>query len=152
MALSKSLKSPVSSFPSHDVEPWCSPLLPFQIHVDDYKLKLYQSLRVGSNDSKDSPGSFQIFEAPALAGFQCGNSSQVGCLTHDTNSRLHSCEKGMRCDKITHNTVWIRPIVTRTKLGVEIAEAGVGGGGGDLTQRPELEFDNDTVISQLLEA
>jgi DNA cross-link repair 1C protein len=76
----------------------------------------------------------------------------VGCLTRDTNVRIHSCENGVRCNAVTNNAVWIRPIVTRNNLGVEIAELGVGGGGGDLTQRPELEFDNDAVISQLLEA
>ena len=77
-------------------------------------------------------------------------SSQLGCLTSNTKARIHSCERGMRCEAITENTIWIRPIVTRNKLGLEIAEAGVGGGGGDLSQRPELEFDSDAVISQLL--
>lgn len=68
------------------------------------------------------------------------------------NVRIHSCEKGMQCDFIkNHNeVVWIRPIITRTKLGAEIAEIGIGGGGGDLTQSPELELDSDVVIEQLL--
>jgi DNA cross-link repair 1C protein len=86
-----------------------------------------------------------------LAGYQCGNTPQEGCLTRSTNVRIHSCEKGMRCDAINDKTVWIRPIVTRTELGEEIAEVGVGGGGGDLTQRPELEFDDDAVINKLLD-
>jgi len=123
-----------------------------QIHVDNYKWKLYQSLRKDYSDKGNSPESFHVSEGPVLAGYQCGNTPQLGCLTRDTNVRIHSCEKGMRCDAITDNTVWIRPIVTRTKLGVEIAEVGVGGGGGDLTQRPELEFDSDSVISQLLDS
>jgi hypothetical protein len=123
-----------------------------QIHVDNYKWKLYQSLRRDYSDKGNSPESFHVSEGPVLAGYQCGNTPQLGCLTRDTNVRIHSCEKGMRCDAITDNTVWIRPIVTRTKLGVEIAEVGVGGGGGDLTQRPELEFDSDSVISQLLDS
>jgi hypothetical protein len=55
----------------------------------------------------------------------------------------------MHCPTINEKTVWIMPIIARTKHG-EIAEVGVGGGGGDLAQRPELELDNDFVIDQLL--
>lgn len=114
-------------------------------------MKLYESLRADSSHVNDSTASFHISEGPVLAGFQCGNSPQAGCLTSDMNARIHSCEKGIRCNAINDKTVWIRPIVTRTKLGVEIAEVGVGGGGGDLTQRHELQFDDDAVISQLID-
>ena len=86
-----------------------------------------------------------------MVGYQYGNTRQEGCLTRSTNVRIHSCEKGMRCEAVTDKIVWIRPIVMRTELGVEISEVGVGGGGGDLAQRPELEFDNDAVISKLLD-
>jgi hypothetical protein len=55
----------------------------------------------------------------------------------------------MHCSAINEKTVWIKPIIARTKDG-DIAEIGVGGGGGDLIQRPELELDNDSVIDQLL--
>lgn len=146
MALSKTLKCPVS-FPVLSHAFWSLTIK--QIHVDNYKWKLYQSLG-DSNDKGNRPGSFHVSEGPVLAGYQCGNTPQVGCLTRDTTSRIHSCDKGMRCDTITDQTVWIRPIVTRIKDGVEIAEVGVGGGGGDLTQRPELEFDGNEVIGQLL--
>ena len=84
-----------------------------------------------------------------MTGYVCGNIPQEGCLTDDQTVRLHSCEKGMHCPTITDKTVWIKPIITRTQFG-EMAEVGVGGGGGDLTQRPELELDNDFVIDQLL--
>jgi hypothetical protein len=55
----------------------------------------------------------------------------------------------MHCKTINEKTVWIRPIVTRTKGGVEVGELGVGGGLGDLTRRPELELD-DFMIDQFL--
>ena len=57
----------------------------------------------------------------------------------------------MNCSAINENIVWIRPIITRTKNGYEIAETGIGGGGGDLAQRPELELDSDHILIQLLE-
>ena len=156
MALSRKLKSPVRyPLPLSFSEVDDSANIPPQIHVDNYKWKLYRSLRgdcIEKSDKSDGSASFHVSEGPVLAGFQCGNTPQVGCLTRDTNVRIHSCEKGLRCEAVNDNTVWIRPIVTRTNLGVEVAELGVGGGGGDLTQRPELEFDNDAAISQLLEA
>ena len=55
----------------------------------------------------------------------------------------------MHCPTVNDRTVWIKPIIARTKRG-EMAEVGVGGGGGDLAQRPELELDNDFIINQLL--
>jgi len=97
-------------------------------------------------------GPFLAHEGPVLTGYKCGNTPQVGCLTSDHNVRIHSCEKGMHCAAINDDkTVWIRPIVTRTTNGDEIAEMGLGGGGGDLTQRPELELDSGYLISQFLE-
>lgn len=120
-----------------------------QIHVDDYKLRLYQSLRENPGERYQS-GFFPAHEGPVLAGYQCGNTPQVGCLTDDINVRIHSCEKGMHCQAINEKTVWIRPIVTRTRAGVEIGEMGVGGGGGDLTRRPELELDGGFMIDQFL--
>ncbi len=84
-----------------------------------------------------------------MTGYVCGNTPQEGCLTGDQTVQLHSCEKGMHCPAINDKTVWIKPIIARTKHG-EMAEVGVGGGGGDLAQRPELELDNDFIIDQLL--
>ena len=86
-----------------------------------------------------------------MTGYKCGNTPQAGCLTDDQNVRLHSCEKGMQCTAINENIVWIRPIITRLENGEEIEEIGVGGGGGDLTQRPELELDSEYLVAQLLE-
>jgi hypothetical protein len=89
-------------------------------------------------------------DAPVLAGYQCGNSHQVGCLTNDTKARIHSCEKGMQCETIDDNTIFITPIITRTKLGEEMEEIGIGGGAGDLTRRPELDLGNALVLEEIL--
>jgi DNA cross-link repair 1C protein len=129
MALSRALKSP--------------------IHVDSYKMRLYQSLRGYSSGERDLSRPFIAHEGPALTGYKCGNTPQSGCLTHDQSVRIHSCEKGMGCSAINEKTVWIHPIITRAS-GYEMGEIGIGGGGGDLTQRPELELDNDFAIERLL--
>ncbi|KAF4632007.1 hypothetical protein G7Y89_g6124 [Cudoniella acicularis] len=126
MTLSRALKSP--------------------IHVDEYKIRLYQSLRGDANSNPSGP--FLAHEGPVLTGYQCGNTPQVGCLTTNENARIHSCEKGMNCPAINENIVWIKPIITRTKNGGEIAEAGVGGGLWDLAQEPE---DNPAILGQLIQ-
>ena len=115
MALSKALKSP--------------------IHVDTYKYRLYQSLR-GDAESTTFPAN----EGPALMGYTCGNRWQDGSLTSNTKVRVHSCEKGMHCFTLNENTVWIRPIITRAR-GEDVEELGIGGGGGDLVQHPDLVLD-----------
>ena len=114
-------------------------------------MRLYSSLRGEPHRNNDAhlSGSFLAHEGPALAGYKCGNALQSGCLTRDPNVRIHSCEKGMHCDTLNDKTVWIRPIITRTKIG-EVPEVGVGGGGGDLSRRLEIEFDSEGVIDQFL--
>lgn len=62
---------------------------------------------------------------------------------------MHSCEKGLHCEKVDSKTVFIRPIVARNKYGREVGELDIGGGGGDLTRRPELELDNPFVIDDI---
>ncbi|KAH8597615.1 beta-lactamase-like protein [Bisporella sp. PMI_857] len=118
-----------------------------EIHVDDYKLKLYQSLR-GSPDLPSSQ--FLPNDGRVLTGYICGNTAQAGFLTNNTNARIHSCEKGMQCANVNEKTVWIRPIIARTLSGVEIGEIGIGGGGDDLSRNPELDLENDCVIDQFL--
>ena len=121
-----------------------------QIHVDRYKMRLYEALR-GTTNKEQHSGPFIASEGPQLTGYKCGNTPQAGCLTNDENVRLHSCEKGMHCSAIQNKKiVWIKPIVTRTKDEGEIEELGVGGGGGDLAQHQELEV-NSTIIDQLLD-
>jgi DNA cross-link repair 1C protein len=78
------------------------------------------------------------------------NTEQPGILTLDSTVKLHSCEKGTKCHQLDDSTVWIRPIIARTASGQEICEMGVGGGGGDLTQNPELELESDTVVQKLM--
>jgi hypothetical protein len=137
-----------TSFISNRLELNCT-----KIHVDKYKLGIYESLR-GTPDTKDpsgkySSGPFLAHEGPALAGWKCGNTPQVGCLTSDPEARIHSCEKESGCPSLNNKTVWIRPIVARTEHG-EIAEVGVGGGGGDLTGQPQLEVDSTYDIEEFL--
>ena len=118
-------------------------------------MRLYESLRGKHKSSKDPTddsylsGPFLAHEGPALTGYKCGNTPQLGCLTSDPKVRIHSCEKGLHCQSLNEKTVWIRPIITRTKHG-EMAEVGVGGGGGDLKQRPELVLDSESDIVEFL--
>jgi DNA cross-link repair 1C protein len=113
--------------------------------VDKYKMRLYQALRGGLQEG----AAFLTQEGPGLAGYTCGNTPQAGCLTIENNVRIHSCEKHTQCSAIDDGIVWIKPIVTRLKGGAEIAEIGIGGGAGDLTQRPELELDSDFILQRL---
>jgi hypothetical protein len=112
-------------------------------------MRLYQSLNVDSGGDGLS-GSYFSQEAPILTGHKVGNTDHPGILTLDATVRLHSCEKGIRCSHLGDNIVWIRPIIARTSSGQEIGEMGIGGGGGDLTQRPEVELDSDAMIWQLM--
>lgn len=159
----KELLQKVSNYPPETVfhfaawtfgyeEVWMalSRALKSQIHVDHYKLRLYQSLRRDFSDKSNPSAVFLTHDGPVLAGYICGNTPQAGCLTSSVNVRLHSCEKGMHCELINEKTVWIKPIITRMKNGLEIGEIGVGGGGGDLIRRPELELDNGRMIDQFL--
>ena len=114
-------------------------------------MRLYKSL---GGDHKEKDRKFSAFVAhagPVLAGYTCGNSPQSGVLTTDTSVRLHSCEKGMHCPAINEKTVWIKPIITRTRNGAEVGEIGIGGGGGDLTHRAELELDDYDAVEQCVE-
>lgn len=109
-----------------------------QIHVDDYKIKVYESLRV----KHDNDYIHLSPEAPALTGFSCGNRFHPGCLTRDPNVRLHSCEKGSGCPTMqktaTRNVVWITPIVAHLRHNDDMVEVGIGGGAGDLEDADQL--------------
>lgn len=107
-------------------------------------MRLYNALRAPD-------GSALAPEAAALGGFTCGNTPQLGCLTTDNTVRIHSCGKGVGCPAINDEIVWIQPIVTRTKSGEDIEEVGIGGGGGDLSRRPELDLTNPAIFQQLLQ-
>ncbi|CAG8974477.1 hypothetical protein HYALB_00010863 [Hymenoscyphus albidus] len=117
------------------------------IHVSKYNMRLYRSLGGPENNS----GSALAPEALYLTGYTVGNTPRHGCLTTDNNVRLHSCRKGTNCPAINDSIVWIQPIVARTKSGAEIAEVGVGGGDGDLSQSPQLDLNNPAVFQKLLQ-
>ena len=113
-----------------------------QIHVDDYKYRLYHRLSHISDDANPDP------EGSALIGFPCANHRQAGCLTRDQNVRLHSCECGTGCpvlDKAA--TVHITPVLSISATGDVLLEKGAGGGAQDLIQTHSLELDSKDIVS-----
>ncbi|KAI9848766.1 MAG: hypothetical protein M1837_006853 [Sclerophora amabilis] len=134
------------TFGYEDVWIALSSALGTQVHVDDYKLKLYYSLGGGGGGALDRERPWLCREAFALGGFKLGNSLQPGILTKDQNARVHSCERGTCCTVNTReNVVDITPAITRLDDGTYLPE--LGAGGGDLAQVHELELnDADAVI------
>lgn len=134
-----------------------------QIHVDEYKLRIYQSLRqtvdevpmtgreMRSDKTHRTHDMYLAPEAAALCGHRCGNNDHPGCLTTDQNVRLHSCEAGTDCKALkSPNVVWITPMITYSANGEEVLELGAGGGGGDLVQH-ELELEDEETTRELLQ-
>ncbi|KAF1944625.1 hypothetical protein EJ02DRAFT_371044 [Clathrospora elynae] len=137
-----------------------------QIHLDDYRARIYGSLStlgkrqlrvagldVSADNKSLRESGLEIREAPALCGFKNGNHIQPGCLTSREDVRIHSCERGMGCqvmDRDAHaKTVHIIPIITRAE-GVELSELGAGGGKGDLDQKEELETGGVAEMGKLM--
>ncbi|KAK8131822.1 artemis protein [Apiospora sp. TS-2023a] len=125
-----------------------------KIHVDAYRMGIYKSLVERTSEDLFAKQVHLTKEAPYLVGFSCANNQHDGCLTLDENVRIHSCEKGTACSVIQNkykSVVWIKPIVSRLPDGQEIAEVGIGGGGGDLEREAELQYitaDNlDEIVS-----
>lgn len=120
-------------------------ILKCKVHVDEYQMRLFDAT---IEDSKDG---YSTLEGPALVGFPVGNSIHPGCLSRDSDTRLHSCEPGMPCHReLQHKkVVWITPIISRMTDGTEVLELGAGGGGGDLSQTQELDFTNDFDLQTL---
>jgi DNA cross-link repair 1C protein len=120
--------------------------------VDDYKLGIYNSLKIRQNDSRFSPDFHLVREAAALVGYMSGNSAQPGCLTSDCNVRLHCCERGNMCAVATGaSAVRIQPIIAHLPSGADLAEVGVGGGGDDLKRDAELDLSATGDITTLLD-
>ncbi|EHK96707.1 putative protein artemis [Glarea lozoyensis 74030] len=121
------------------------------IHVDDYKLRLYKSLR-GAKTATDPSVSFVSHEGPILAGYKYANNlPQEGYLTTCSDVRIHSCEKGTDCAAMTEDVVFIRPIITRTRSGIEIAEPGIGDDWHGSTA-PELDLNWSDILDSLLQS
>ncbi|KAL6699451.1 hypothetical protein J3F84DRAFT_392903 [Trichoderma pleuroticola] len=121
------------------------------IHVDDYKLRIYNSLNTTSSETRPGSGAQISSTAAALTGFMCGNTPQSGCLTSDHNVRLHSCESGNMCPIAKQSSVVrIQPVVASFPDGDIIQEAGIGGGGEDLEREMELGVPNQSDLEILL--
>ncbi|KAK1994871.1 artemis protein [Colletotrichum falcatum] len=111
-----------------------------RIHVDDYKMRMFSSLTGRTSNDRFGSSVHLCPEAPALAGYVCGNTPHPGCLTRDEHVRLHSCERGAFCSVVRDaSVVSILPVVARLQNGADVAETGVGGGGDDLERDAELD-------------
>ncbi|EHK26812.1 uncharacterized protein TRIVIDRAFT_211265 [Trichoderma virens Gv29-8] len=122
-----------------------------KIHVDNYKLRIYNSLNAPSSEVRPSSGTHLTSTAAALTGFMCGNTPQPGCLTSDHNVRLHSCESGNMCAIAKRSSVVkIQPVVASFPDGGVIQEAGIGGGGEDLEREMELGIPSQSDLEDLL--
>ena len=130
------------TFGYEDVWQTLSTVLDTQVHLDDYRYGLYRALANGPEPKAP--------EATKLMGFRCGNHDQEGCVT-DRQTRLHSCEYGTGCPVWNADFVRITPIISRHD-GVEMREAGAGGGKGDLNPRHELELGDVEMMGKLIEA
>ncbi|EFQ35503.1 artemis protein [Colletotrichum graminicola] len=117
-----------------------SKALKSRIHVDDYKMRMFSSLTGKTSNDRFGSSVHLCPEAPALAGYVCGNTPHPGCLTRDEHVRLHSCERGAFCSVVQNaRVVSILPVVAHLQNGADVAEAGVGGGGDDLERDAELD-------------
>ncbi|KAJ6438859.1 amidase [Purpureocillium lavendulum] len=122
------------------------------IHVDDYKMRVYGSLRSRLPDKQSLPDVHLSPCAASLAGHMCGNAFLPGCLTSEREVRLHSCEKGNICSVAQGPAVVsIRPIVAHLADGSDLVEAGIGGGGGDLEREAEIVFSSQDDLGTLAE-
>ncbi|KAL9117348.1 MAG: hypothetical protein Q9187_006115 [Circinaria calcarea] len=116
-----------------------------KIHVDPYKMRLYQALTFKAENGVAAQ------EGSSICGFKCGNRYQQGCLTDNISVRLHSCEKGTSCRVIEASpVVWITPIITRASNGLSVPELGAGGGGGDLLQSHEIDLSDTAAAFELI--
>ncbi|KAI0407149.1 artemis protein [Xylaria palmicola] len=124
-----------------------------KIHVDEYKMRVFQSLVIKPKNDRWATQTHLAKEAPALVGFTCGNNVHEGCLTSDENVRIHSCEKGMGCSVIENRPiVWIRPVVTHLNDEEDVMEVGIGGGGEDLADTTNLSPEDILDYMKLISA
>ncbi|RSL98893.1 hypothetical protein CDV31_012414 [Fusarium ambrosium] len=128
-----------------------SKALKSQVHVDDYKLRIYGSLKSRPSEARFSSDVHLTPESPALTGHMCGNTPHQGCLTPNEDVRIHSCEKGAMCEVARRpSTVTIQPIIAHLPTGQHLAEVGVGGGGDDLQREAELDFLDQASLATLI--
>jgi DNA cross-link repair 1C protein len=125
-----------------------SAFLESKIHLDSYRWRLYKSLQVKESN-------LAVRESMYLCGYTLGNHEQNGCLTKDSNVRIHSCERGGACAYMDRygdqEAIYIMPVVSRHEDGTEIREIGIGGGKGDLNTAQEVEIQNEATLDGLIE-
>ncbi|KAF9870873.1 DNA repair protein [Colletotrichum karsti] len=122
-----------------------------RIHVDDYKMRMFSSLTGKASNDRFSSSIHLCPEAPALAGYVCGNTPHPGCLTRDEHVRLHSCERGNLCSVVRNSkVVFIQPVIANFTNGAEMAEVGIGGGGDDLERDAVLDTLSITDVDAIL--
>ncbi|CEJ80107.1 hypothetical protein VHEMI00312 [[Torrubiella] hemipterigena] len=106
-----------------------------QVHLDDYKLRVYR-----------------CSESPWLNGYVVGNSTHPGCLSSNRQARVHACESRDRCETARQKgIVTIYPVVVLFPDGTGIPEIGVGGGGSDLQREAELDLVDVEDVDQVLQ-
>lgn len=133
------------TFGYEDVWIALSSALRSQIHVDEYKYSLYESLGTTARNNSI------CYEGSALYGFEFGNNFHAGCLTSEKTVRLHSCQHDMGCSALdASKIVYIRPIISRSVGGLALPEVGAGGGHGDLNRLHELELNDVTAVEELI--
>ncbi|KAK2006099.1 artemis protein [Colletotrichum eremochloae] len=129
-----------------------SKALKSRIHVDDYKMRMFSSLTGKTSHDRFGSSVHLCPEAPALAGYVCGNTPHPGCLTRDEHVRLHSCERGAFCSVVRNaRVVSIMPVVAHLQNGADVADVGIGGGGDDLERDAELDPPSAQDIKAMVE-
>ncbi|KAI9900248.1 hypothetical protein N3K66_004510 [Trichothecium roseum] len=119
-----------------------------QIHVDEYKMRVYGSLsapRPGPGPAAAAAASFGTTlhysaHGPALVGYMRGNEAQPGCLTTlGKDARVHSCERSCMCQAARgRGVVRIKPVLAHSRDGNgDLAEAALLA--GDLDREAEYE-------------
>ncbi|KAI0477882.1 beta-lactamase-like protein [Xylariaceae sp. FL0804] len=132
-----------------------SKALDSKIHVDEYKMDVYNSLapKAANQQGAQTAQNHLAAEAPYLVGFTVGNKHHEGCLTRDEDVRIHSCEKGTRCSAMENGpVVRIQPIITHHDKGRDVMEVGLDGAEEAVIRFPYARHSSLPELRQLVGA